>query len=144
MAREGDWATLLLPSGEMRQVRVECRATIGQVGNLDHQNVRIGKAGRKRHMGRRPHNRGTSMNPIAHPMGGGEGRSGGGVIRAARGASWPRAARPARREQELEQADPASAQERAVRAVGAQEEVSVSSDTALPAKTEQTDHGAEA
>jgi large subunit ribosomal protein L2 len=67
-----------MPSGEMRQVRVECRATIGQIGNIDHQNVRVGKAGRKRHMGRRPHNRGTSMNPIAHPLGGGEGRSGGG------------------------------------------------------------------
>jgi len=78
VAREGDWATLLLPSGEMRQVRVECRATIGQLGNADHQNIEIGKAGRKRHMGRRPHNRGTSMNPIAHPLGGGEGRSGGG------------------------------------------------------------------
>jgi large subunit ribosomal protein L2 len=78
VAREGDWATLLMPSGEMRQVRVECRATIGQVGNIEHQNVRIGKAGRKRHMGRRPHNRGTSMNPVAHPLGGGEGRSGGG------------------------------------------------------------------
>jgi large subunit ribosomal protein L2 len=78
IAREGDWATLLMPSGEMRQARVECRATIGQVGNIDHQHVRVGKAGRKRHMGRRPHNRGTSMNPIAHPLGGGEGRSGGG------------------------------------------------------------------
>jgi large subunit ribosomal protein L2 len=78
IAREGDWATLVMPSGEMRQVRAECRATIGQVGNTDHQNVRIGKAGRKRHMGRRPHNRGTSMNPVAHPLGGGEGRSGGG------------------------------------------------------------------
>ena len=78
IAREGDWATLLMPSGEMRQVRVECRATIGQVGNLDAQHVRTGKAGRSRHLGRRPHNRGTSMNPIAHPLGGGEGRSGGG------------------------------------------------------------------
>jgi large subunit ribosomal protein L2 len=78
IAREGEWATLVMPSGEMRQVRVECRATIGQIGNTDHQNVRIGKAGRKRHMGRRPHNRGTSMNPVAHPLGGGEGRSGGG------------------------------------------------------------------
>lgn len=78
VAREGDWATLLMPSGEMRQVRAECRATIGQIGNLDHQHVRLGKAGRKRHMGRRPHNRGTSMNPVAHPLGGGEGRSGGG------------------------------------------------------------------
>lgn len=78
MAREGDWATLVLPSGEMRQVRVECRATIGAVGNADHQNVRWGKAGRRRHMGRRPHVRGVAMNPVAHPLGGGEGRSGGG------------------------------------------------------------------
>lgn len=78
VAREGEWATIVLPSGEMRQVRVECRATIGQLGNTDHQNIVIGKAGRKRHMGRRPHNRGTSMNPVAHPLGGGEGRSGGG------------------------------------------------------------------
>ena len=77
-AREGDWATILLPSGEMRQVRAECRATIGQVGNLDHKNIKLGKAGRTRHRGRRPHNRGTSMNPVAHPLGGGEGRSGGG------------------------------------------------------------------
>ncbi|MFQ5423040.1 MAG: 50S ribosomal protein L2 [Phycisphaerae bacterium] len=77
-AREGDWATILLPSGEMRQVRVECRATIGQLGNIEHKNIKLGKAGRKRHMGRRPHNRGTSMNPVAHPLGGGEGRSGGG------------------------------------------------------------------
>ncbi len=78
MAREGDHAVIVLRSGEMRRVRVDCRATIGQVGNLDHQNVRWGKAGRRRHKGRRPHNRGTSMNPVAHPMGGGEGRSGGG------------------------------------------------------------------
>ncbi|GMU82385.1 MAG: 50S ribosomal protein L2 [Phycisphaerales bacterium] len=78
LAREGDWATIQLPSGEMRQVRVECRATIGQIGNLDHQNVRIGKAGRNRHKGWRPHVRGKAMNPIDHPMGGGEGRSNGG------------------------------------------------------------------
>ncbi|HUU94659.1 MAG TPA: 50S ribosomal protein L2 [Phycisphaerae bacterium] len=78
MAREGNWATIQLPSGEMRQVRVECRATIGQLGNLDHQNVRLGKAGKKRHLGRRPHVRGTAMNPVAHPLGGGEGRSKGG------------------------------------------------------------------
>ncbi len=77
-AKEGDWATIILPSGEMRQVRVECRATIGQLGNLDHKNIKLGKAGRKRHMGRRPHVRGTAMNPVAHPLGGGEGRSGGG------------------------------------------------------------------
>jgi large subunit ribosomal protein L2 len=78
VAREGDWATLLLPSGEMRQVRVECRATFGTLGNADHQNIVLGKAGRKRHMGRRPHVRGVAMNPVAHPLGGGEGRSGGG------------------------------------------------------------------
>jgi len=78
MAREGDWATIILPSGEMRVVRKECRATIGQIGNKDHQHVKIGKAGRKRHMGRRPHVRGKAMNPVAHPMGGGESRSNGG------------------------------------------------------------------
>jgi large subunit ribosomal protein L2 len=78
MAREGDWAVIELPSKEMRQVRVECRATIGVIGNANHQHVRLGKAGRKRHLGRRPHVRGTAMNPVAHPLGGGEGRSGGG------------------------------------------------------------------
>jgi large subunit ribosomal protein L2 len=78
MAREGSWATLELPSGEMRQVRVECRATIGQIGNLDHQNVTLGKAGKSRYLGRRPHVRGKAMNPVAHPLGGGEGRSNGG------------------------------------------------------------------
>jgi large subunit ribosomal protein L2 len=77
-AKEGAWATLILPSGEMRQVRVECRATLGQLGNLDHKNIKLGKAGRKRHLGRRPHVRGVAMNPVAHPLGGGEGRSGGG------------------------------------------------------------------
>src|SRR5262249_43093346 len=78
VARDGDWATLMMPSGEMRQIRIECRATIGQLGNIDYQNIRWGKAGRTRHKGRRPHNRGVSMNPIDHPLGGGEGRSGGG------------------------------------------------------------------
>jgi large subunit ribosomal protein L2 len=78
VAKEGDWVTVMLPSGEMRLVRKECRATIGRVSNPDHQRVRIGKAGRKRHMGRRPHVRGKAMNPVAHPMGGGEGRSNGG------------------------------------------------------------------
>ncbi|HEV56236.1 MAG TPA: 50S ribosomal protein L2, partial [Phycisphaerales bacterium] len=78
MAREGDWATIVLPSGEMRMVRKECRATIGQLSNSDYQNINLGKAGRKRHMGRRPHVRGKAMNPVAHPMGGGEGRSNGG------------------------------------------------------------------
>ncbi len=77
-ARDGDLAHLILPSGEMRMVNAKCRATIGQLGNLDHQNVRLGKAGRKRHLGRRPHVRGSAMNPVAHPMGGGEGRRAGG------------------------------------------------------------------
>ncbi len=78
VAKDGDWVTVLLPSGEMRMIRKECRATIGRVSNPDHQHVRIGKAGRKRHMGRKPHVRGKAMNPVAHPMGGGEGRSNGG------------------------------------------------------------------
>ena len=78
MARDGDYAVLVMPSGELRKVHVRCRATVGEVGNADFQNVRWGKAGRLRHRGRRPHNRGTSMNPVAHPMGGGEGRTGGG------------------------------------------------------------------
>ncbi len=77
-AREGAWATVILPSGEMRQVRVECRATIGQLGNTEFKNIMLGKAGRTRYLGRRPHVRGTAQNPVAHPLGGGEGRSGGG------------------------------------------------------------------
>jgi large subunit ribosomal protein L2 len=75
MAKEGDYATLRMPSGEMRTVHLDCLATIGQVGNLDHQNVRIGKAGRKRWLGRRPEVRGSVMNPRDHPHGGGEGRA---------------------------------------------------------------------
>jgi large subunit ribosomal protein L2 len=75
MAKEGDYATLRMPSGEMRQVHLNCLATLGQVGNLDHQNIRIGKAGRKRWMGRRPEVRGSVMNPRDHPHGGGEGRA---------------------------------------------------------------------
>jgi len=73
MAKEGAMATLRLPSGEMRQVRAECRATVGTIGNADHQNVTIGKAGRKRHLGVRPQTRGKAMNPVDHPHGGGEG-----------------------------------------------------------------------
>ena len=73
MAKDGDMATVRLPSGEMRLVRAECRATVGVLGNADHQNVKIGKAGRKRHMGVRPQTRGTAMNPVDHPHGGGEG-----------------------------------------------------------------------
>ncbi len=75
MAKEGKYATLRLPSGEMRMVPVEGRATIGQVGNIDHELINIGKAGRKRHMGIRPHVRGSVMNPNDHPHGGGEGRA---------------------------------------------------------------------
>ena len=77
-AREGDWAQVTLPSGEVRRVHIDCRATIGTISNPDHMNVSLGKAGRKRWMGRKPHNRGTSMNPVSHPMGGGEGRTAGG------------------------------------------------------------------
>jgi large subunit ribosomal protein L2 len=73
LAKDGDYVTLRLPSGEMRMVRGECRATVGTIGNSDHQNVKVGKAGRKRHMGVRPQTRGTAMNPVDHPHGGGEG-----------------------------------------------------------------------
>ncbi len=78
MARDGAWAQVKLPSGEVRKVHVECYATIGQVGNLEHENVSYGKAGRTRWTGRRPHNRGVTMNPVDHPMGGGEGKTSGG------------------------------------------------------------------
>ncbi|MFA6134363.1 MAG: 50S ribosomal protein L2 [Phycisphaerae bacterium] len=78
VAREGKMAHLILPSGEMRMVNSQCRATIGQLGNIEHGSVRWGKAGRTRHRGRRPHVRGSAMNPVAHPMGGGEGRRSGG------------------------------------------------------------------
>lgn len=78
VAKESAYAQLKLPSGEVRMVRQECRATIGQVGNVDHENVSIGKAGRSRWLGRRPHVRGVVMNPVDHPMGGGEGKSSGG------------------------------------------------------------------
>ncbi len=77
-ARDGDYAQIVLPSGETRRVHVTCRATIGQLGNTDYNLTRVGKAGKSRHMGRRPHVRGTAMNPIDHPMGGGEGRTKGG------------------------------------------------------------------
>jgi large subunit ribosomal protein L2 len=75
MAKEGDLILLRLPSGELRQVHRNCRATIGQVGNLDHENQTTGKAGRSRWLGRRPKVRGTAMNPVDHPHGGGEGRA---------------------------------------------------------------------
>jgi large subunit ribosomal protein L2 len=78
MAKEGKYAQVKLPSGEVRMVSLDCKATIGQVGNLEHENVRIGKAGRTRWRGRRPHVRGVAMNPVDHPHGGGEGKSSGG------------------------------------------------------------------
>lgn len=78
MAKEGSYALVKLPSGEVRKVHVECRVTIGNVSNGDHKNVKLGKAGRARWLGRRPHNRGVTMNPVDHPMGGGEGRTSGG------------------------------------------------------------------
>jgi large subunit ribosomal protein L2 len=78
VSKEGGYALLKLPSGEVRNVAVDCMATVGQVGNTDHENVSLGKAGRKRWMGKRPHNRGVSMNPVDHPHGGGEGKTSGG------------------------------------------------------------------
>ena len=78
MAKEGDYAHIRLPSSEVRLVHLNCRATIGQVSNILHARVSLGKAGRTRWLGRRPHNRGVSMNPVDHPMGGGEGRTSGG------------------------------------------------------------------
>ena len=78
VAKEGDYASLKLPSGETRKVLMDCMATVGQVGNTDHENVAIGKAGRKRWLGRRPVNRGVAMNPVDHPHGGGEGKTSGG------------------------------------------------------------------
>ncbi len=78
MAKEGEYAHVKLPSGEVRMIHIECRATIGQVGNQEYENMVVGKAGRTRHMGRKPHVRGTAMNPVDHPHGGGEGRTKGG------------------------------------------------------------------
>jgi large subunit ribosomal protein L2 len=75
MAKEGDYAQIRMPSGEVRLIHQDCYATIGQIGNVDHNNISLGKAGRKRHLGRRPHVRGSAMNPNDHPHGGGEGRS---------------------------------------------------------------------
>jgi large subunit ribosomal protein L2 len=80
MAKEGRYALLKMPSGELRKIFVECRATVGQIGNLDHSNIKIGKAGRNRWLGKRPHVRGTAMNPVDHPHGGGEGKTKGGRI----------------------------------------------------------------
>lgn len=76
--RDGKYAQIKLPSGEVRLINIECRATIGQVGNLDHSKIKLGKAGKKRYLGKRPHVRGVAMNPVDHPMGGGEGKTSGG------------------------------------------------------------------
>jgi len=78
VAKEGDYVSVKMPSGEIRKIYLDCLATIGQVGNLDHENVSIGKAGRSRWMGKRPHVRGVAMNPVDHPLGGGEGKTSGG------------------------------------------------------------------
>jgi large subunit ribosomal protein L2 len=78
MAKEGNYAQVRLPSGEVRMVHLRCYATVGQIGNLDHENISLGKAGRSRYLGRRPHVRGVAMNPVDHPLGGGEGKSSGG------------------------------------------------------------------
>jgi large subunit ribosomal protein L2 len=78
VAKDGFYASVKMPSGEIRLISLECLATVGQVGNIDHENVSIGKAGRKRWMGRRPHVRGVAMNPVDHPLGGGEGKTSGG------------------------------------------------------------------
>ena len=78
VAKEGDYVSIKMPSGEIRKVLQHCTATVGQVGNLDHENVSIGKAGRSRWLGKKPHVRGVAMNPVDHPLGGGEGRTSGG------------------------------------------------------------------
>jgi large subunit ribosomal protein L2 len=78
VAREGDYVTVRMPSSEVRLVNADCLATIGQVGNVDHENVAVGKAGRNRWLGWKPHNRGVAMNPVDHPLGGGEGKTSGG------------------------------------------------------------------
>jgi large subunit ribosomal protein L2 len=78
VAKEGDYASVKMPSGEIRHIAIVCYATVGQVGNIDHENVSIGKAGRNRWLGKRPHNRGVVMNPVDHPHGGGEGKTSGG------------------------------------------------------------------
>ncbi len=104
-AKEAGYAHLILPSGEIRRVHANCRATIGQVGNLDHQSVRLGKAGRMRWLGRRPHVRGSAQNPVSHPMGGGEGRTGGGgrhpVSPTGRPAKGKKTRRPRRQSDRL-------------------------------------------
>jgi large subunit ribosomal protein L2 len=78
VAKEGEYVSVKTPSGEIRKVHIECMATVGQVGNLDHENVSVGKAGRSRWLGKRPHVRGVAMNPVDHPLGGGEGKTAGG------------------------------------------------------------------
>ena len=78
VAKEGEYASVKMPSGEIRKINMACFATIGQVGNIDHENVSIGKAGRSRWKGQRPHVRGVAMNPVDHPLGGGEGKTSGG------------------------------------------------------------------
>ena len=101
MAKEGNYAQLKLPSGEVRMVRLECRATIGQVGNLDHENIKIGKAGRSRWLGKRPKVRGVAMNPVDHPMGAVKEKVQADVIPARRGASQPKATKRERKNRQM-------------------------------------------
>jgi large subunit ribosomal protein L2 len=91
VAKEGFHASVKMPSGEIRLINIECLATVGQVGNIDHENISIGKAGRSRWMGQRPHVRGVAMNPVDHPLGGGEGKTSGGRHPVTPWASRPRA-----------------------------------------------------
>ena len=99
MSVDAGYAQVRLPSGEIRKIFAKCYATIGQIGNIEHENVSLGKAGRSRWMGRRPHVRGMVMNPVDHPMGGGQGKSKGGGGRQHPVSPWgqpPRASRPGR------------------------------------------------
>jgi large subunit ribosomal protein L2 len=116
MNKEGDYATLMLPSGEMRRVLAECRATVGQVGNTDHQNRRIGKAGTNRHLGRRPKTRGVAMSHHAHPLGGGEGRSKGGRAPVSKSGTLSKGGGTRNRKQAEPGPHHPSPQEQAVRA----------------------------
>src|SRR4051794_14273967 len=102
MAKEAGMATLRLPSGEMRMVRTQCRATVGAIGNADHQNIKVGKAGRKRHMGKRPQTRGTAMNPVDHPHGGGEGSTTAGRHPVTPGGGPPPGFRPRKKKKQAD------------------------------------------
>ena len=116
-ARDADWAQINLPSGEIRRVPARCRATIGIIGNSDHMGIVLGKAGRKRWLGRRPHVRGTAMNPIDHPHGGGEGRTKGGRHPVSPTGVLAKGGSTRKRQKALEQGDRPAAKVAAIRAV---------------------------